>query len=281
MARPDFLIIGAMKCGTSTLQAQLAAQPGIFMTTPKEPNFFSDDAIFSRGLPWYEGLFAAAAPGDLRGEASTHYTKMPTHPDALARLAVALPAVKLIYLIRNPVERAVSHYIHEWSMGNISGDIETAFTSHPELIDYGCYGLQMAPYVRTFGAKNIFLTSLETMTAAPQHVLNRVGVFLGNPEPLVWRAENARENVSAQRVKRLPLQALLIDSPVATALRRTLVPKALRDRIRGARQMSDRPSVTPALQRRLEAVFAKDHDHLRALFPDCADIAASYPFVPS
>ena len=68
MALPDFLIIGAMKCGTSTLQAQLAAQPGIFMTTPKEPNFFSDDAIYANGLGWYEDLFAGAGPDDRKGE---------------------------------------------------------------------------------------------------------------------------------------------------------------------------------------------------------------------
>ena len=50
--RPEFLIIGAMKSGTTTLQVQLASQPGIFMTTPKEPNFFSDDDVFARGMAW-------------------------------------------------------------------------------------------------------------------------------------------------------------------------------------------------------------------------------------
>ena len=52
---PDFLIVGAMKCGTSTLQAQLALQDGIFMTTPKEPNFFSDDAVFAPVLAALRG----------------------------------------------------------------------------------------------------------------------------------------------------------------------------------------------------------------------------------
>ena len=59
---PDFIIIGAMKCGTSTLAAQLACQDGVFLTTPKEPNFFSDDEIYARGHGWYRSLFAAAAP---------------------------------------------------------------------------------------------------------------------------------------------------------------------------------------------------------------------------
>ena len=55
---PHFIIIGGMKCATSTLHDQLAAQPGFFMTEPKEPNFFSNDEIYERGLDWYTDLFA-------------------------------------------------------------------------------------------------------------------------------------------------------------------------------------------------------------------------------
>ena len=59
---PDFMIIGAMKSATSTLHEQLAANPGFFMSRPKEPNFFSDDAVWARGLDWYSALFASAPP---------------------------------------------------------------------------------------------------------------------------------------------------------------------------------------------------------------------------
>ena len=57
---PDFIIIGAMKCGTSSLHEQLALRPGIFMSRPKEPNFFSDGSNFERGLDWYGALFSEA-----------------------------------------------------------------------------------------------------------------------------------------------------------------------------------------------------------------------------
>ena len=136
MKTPDFLIIGAMKCGTSSLQTQLAAQPGVFMTTPKEPNFFSDDPVFAKGMGWYGALYDAAAPGDLTGEASTHYTKRPTWPDTVQRLHAAVPDARLIYMIRNPVERCVSHYIHDWSEGRIAHDLDTAIDRIPEIIDY-------------------------------------------------------------------------------------------------------------------------------------------------
>ncbi len=279
MALPDFLIIGAMKCGTSTLQAQLAAQPGVFMTTPKEPNFFSDDAIYARGLGWYEGLFDAAPAGALKGEASTHYTKLPTYPRCIDRLAAVVPAPKLIYMVRNPVTRAVSHYIHEWTMGGMQGDIAAAFRAHPELVAYSRYAMQIAPYVERFGAERILLVSLETMRADPQGELERVGAFLGLAEAPVWQAEQSRMNASAERIRRIPLYGLLIANPIAGALRRGLVPRRLRDAVKQRLQMRERPELPDDLVRQLEAEFAEDHARLRALFPGHEGLAASYPFV--
>ena len=279
MTLPDFLIIGAMKCGTSTLQAQLVSQSGVFMSTPKEPNFFSDDAVYAKGIGWYEQLFDGAAPGDLKGEASTHYTKLPTYPETLPRLRQVLKAPKLIYLIRDPVARAVSHYIHEWTMGNMSADIEAAFENHPELVDYSRYAYQIEPYFEAFGRDAIFLSTLEEMTRAPQDFLNRVGAFLGMEPPLVWQAEQAQVNASAERIRQLPFHGLLVDNPVATMLRRALVPKAVRERIRHSRQMTTRPTISSERRRILEAAFAQDHARLVAMFPDCPDIASAYPFL--
>src|SRR3954469_22213852 len=100
---PDFIVIGAMKCATTTLHEQLARQPGVFMSRPKELNFFSDDETYGLGLGWYASVFGRAAPGDLCGESSTHYTKLPVYPRAVERMSRALPGVKLIYVMRDPV----------------------------------------------------------------------------------------------------------------------------------------------------------------------------------
>ncbi len=278
MSLPDFLIVGAMKSGTTTLQAQLAAQPGIFMTTPKEPNFFSDDAVHAQGLDWYRGLYREAAPDTLKGEASTHYTKLPTYPETVARLAAAVPAPRLIYVIRNPVARAVSHYIHEWSQGNMGGDPAAAFDRHGEMVDYGRYGMQIAPYVERFGADAVCLTSLEQLTSDPEGEIARIGQHIGAAAPLTWDHTLEAQNISAARVRRLPLHGLLIDNPVAETLRRRLVPKALRTRIRKARTMNDRPELSAALTAELERVFADDRDRLAALFPGHPALAACYPF---
>ena len=278
MALPDFLIVGAMKCGTSTLHAQLAAQPGVFMAAPKEPNFFSDDAIFARGAGWYEELFAAAPPGALRGEASTHYTKLPTYPDTVARMRAVLKAPRLIYLLRNPVARAVSHLIHAWTLGEMSRDPARAFARHPELVEYGCYGRQIAPYVRAYGQDSILLVSLERMQNAPQAELTRVAGFLGLAEPPVWQVEHARANASAERIRRFPFHDTLIQHPVAAGLRRTLVPRALRNAVKRGLRMQTRPELPAPLMRKMEAVFAEDHAALQLMFPD-EDLSTSYPFL--
>ena len=129
---PDFVIMGAMKCATTTLHKQLAAQLGIFMSTPKEPCFFSNDEVYHKGLDWYQSLFRGAAPGEICGEASTNYTKMPTYPATVDRMQRHLPHVRLIYIMREPIDRLGSHYAHDWTLGDISVPIDQAIDEHPE-----------------------------------------------------------------------------------------------------------------------------------------------------
>lgn len=277
MPLPEFLIIGAMKCGTSTLQAQLARQKNVFMSTPKEPNYFSNDEIFAKGQDWYEALFADASPDDLTGEASTHYTKLPTYPQTVARMRAVLDAPRLVYMIRNPMVRAVSHYIHEWSEGRLGDDARAAFHATPEIAAYGCYGMQIAPFAEAYGADRILLTSLEQMTADPDAAFAEIAGFLGLRDA-AWVHDLPAQNVSAARVRRLPLQGLLVDNPVATALRRRLVPKPVRNWVRARRSMTDRPEIPADLQTRLQAEFLKDRTRLAAIFPGHPALDLCYPF---
>ncbi|MGL4498189.1 MAG: sulfotransferase family protein, partial [Planktothrix sp.] len=160
---PDFIIIGAMKCATSTLHEQLALQPGIFMSKLKEPNFFSNNEEYQKGWNWYLSNFASAPIEALSGESSTHYTKLPTYPETIQRIQKHLPQAKFIYVMRHPIDRLVSQYIHEWTQKVISEDINTAITNHPELIDYSCYTMQLKPYFETFGKERVLPIFFERM----------------------------------------------------------------------------------------------------------------------
>src|SRR5262249_9316045 len=149
--QPDFIVIGAMKSATTTLHEQLARQPGIFMSRPKEPNFFSDDANYVRGLSWYRSLFPGRDGVVLRGESSTHYTKLPTYPRTVKRMTQSLRDVKLIYVMRHPIDRLVSHYMHERSLDSVRAGIDEAIEEVPILVDYGRYGMQLLPYLEVYG----------------------------------------------------------------------------------------------------------------------------------
>jgi hypothetical protein len=255
---PDFVIIGAMKAATSSLHAQLAAQPGIFMATPKEPNFFSDDDQWARGLDWYRALFAAAPANALCGEASTHYTKLPTLPDALPRLRGTMPDARLIYMMRHPVDRLVSHYIHGWLERSIDDPIDIAIDRHPELVDYGRYALQIAPWLEAFGPENILPVFMERLVAAPQAELERICAFLGHKGTPVWQDSIGPQNVSEYRLRDSAWRDRIVDDPVIGALRRTLVPRAVRDRIKSAWQMRERPVIGEAALSRITAIYDEE-----------------------
>ncbi|MEM6650094.1 MAG: sulfotransferase, partial [Pseudomonadota bacterium] len=252
----DFYIIGAMKSATSTLAAQLSAQEKIFVTTPKEPNFFSDDAIFAKGMSWYRDLFKDAPSDHIKGEASTHYTKWPDHPKAPERLKAVTPNAKFIYLIRDPLDRAISHYRHEWTQGVVTGSPDQAARTLPALWQYSCYDLQLQKWFDHFDKDQFLIITAEGLRAHPQENFRRILQFLGAQGEWKFDLENA--NQSSERFKRLPFQNLLLDNPVATALRRTLVPKSLRTKIREARKPSLQASFTEEAESYLKEKIEPD-----------------------
>ena len=255
---PDFVIIGAMKAATSTLHAQLSAQPGIFMADPKEPNFFSDPDQWDRGLAWYRGLFASAPAGALCGEASTHYTKLPTYPSALPRLRYTMPAARLIYLMRHPVDRLVSHYSHGWLERSIDGPIDDVIARRPELIDYGRYAMQIAPWLETFGKDQILPVFMERLIAAPQAELERICRFIGYTGMPSWRAAIDPQNMSGERLRDSPWRDRILDHPILAPIRRRLVPRWVRNRIKRAWQMREKPVIGDASLARATALFDED-----------------------
>ncbi|MEM7630402.1 MAG: sulfotransferase [Pseudomonadota bacterium] len=281
MTKPDFVIIGAMKSGTTTLYAQLAAQDGVFMSPLKEPNYFSDDNVFARGTDWYSDLFKDAAPGDLKGEASTHYAKLPTYPETIDRMAAALGTPRLIYVIRDPVTRALSHYVHGFSEREIHCDLPTAVTEHPELIEYGRYGMQIAPFIERFGKENILLTSLERMKADPQGEFDRIGKHIGAKAPLVWQTDMSAHNASDGRWRRLPFEYFLVENPVLRALRRGLVPKSVRNWVRNSRGIEGHPELPEHQRHHMEQIFLEDRQMLAGLFPGHPALRDAYPFAPA
>lgn len=256
---PSFIIIGAMKCATSTLHEQLALQPGIVMSAPKEPNFFSNDEEWSRGMAWYRGLFAAASPSDICGESSTHYSKLPTYPLTIERMRNHLPRdLKIVYMMRHPVDRLVSQYIHEWTQRFVEGSIDEGLDTNPEMIAYSRYAMQLKPFIETWGSVNILPLFFEHFANHQQATLERVCRFIGYRGQANWDFDLKEQNVSSERLRKSAWRDAVANLPGMTTLRRTLVPQGVRDRIKGAWMMKERPQLSDASQARLRETFDED-----------------------
>lgn len=257
MSLPGFVVIGAMKCATTTLAVQLGAQPGIFICDPKEPNFFSNDEVYAKGLAWYESLFDRAGGAQLIGEASTHYTKLPTYPRTIERFHAALPDAKLIYVMRHPIDRVVSQYIHEWTQRLISGPIDEELARNPWITDYGRYAMQIGPWLDVYGPERILPVFNERLRAQPQAELERVCAFLGYNGTPIW-VEAGDQNVSEQRLRRSPVRDAVLNAPGLKQLRRSIVPRGLRDRAKDLWRMKERPELSPAVRAMLETLYDED-----------------------
>jgi hypothetical protein len=256
---PDFIIIGAMKCATSTLHEQLAQQRGVFMSTPKEPNFFSDDGRYGHGLTSYSALFSSAPLDALCGESSTHYTKLPTYPRTVTRMHKHLPEhIKFIYIIRHPIDRLVSQYIHEWTQRVVSCPIDEAIDRHPELIAYSRYAMQLEPYFQTWGRERVLPVFFDHLSLKPQEELERVCRFIGFDGSALWNNEIGEQNASSERLRRSALRDAVVNFPGVKALRRKLVPQSLRDRVKRFWMMKQRPELSTDSLQRLREVFDDD-----------------------
>jgi len=254
---PDFIIIGAMKCATTTLHEQLKQQPMIFMTTPKEPAFFSDDYIYERGIKWYTGLFSEAPDNYLCGESSTHYTKLPGRPNTVLRLHRLLPDVKMIYVMRHPLDRLVSHYIHEWSLKRVRGSINKVVHNDRQFVDFGRYAMQLRPYFRVFTRSQILPVFFGRLTTQPQAELERIASFIGVSGPVRWN-EDLIKNKSSSRMRLSNIRDGLLRAPGIGLTLRTLVPERAKERINRLWTMQHRPGLSDDTTAYLQRVFDED-----------------------
>jgi len=197
---PDFLILGAQKAGTTALYAYLRWHPGITGPAWKEVSYF--DRHYGRGPRWYRGHFPLRTGARIAGEASPGYV---FHPLAPERVRATVPNAKLIVLLRDPVDRAFSHYHHEVKLGREPLSFEEAIEAEPERTrgeaerllrepgyfsrawwDYtylarGRYAEQLERWFAVFPREQLLLVESGELAADPKQAYARVLGFLGAP----------------------------------------------------------------------------------------------------
>jgi len=160
----DFIIIGSMKAATTTLHTWLGAQPEIHMASVKEPSFFSHPDNWSRGYAWYESLFTGCLPGQILGEASTSYTFPEYGEIAATRIAEHHPDVRLIFLVRHPVDRLRSHYRHEVQRAREHRSLtDTLQDPNNQYVKRSSYYTTLHPYIDRFDRDQIRVIRTEDL----------------------------------------------------------------------------------------------------------------------
>ena len=177
--RPNFLVIGAMKSATTSLCELLGSHPDIFVSNPKEPEFFCKDDIYKRGWKWYESLFTAAIGKIAIGEGSASYTRRLLFPETVTRIARDLPDTKLIYIVRHPLERIESHWVHSRRSGYINTQFCDSLRQFPTYIDTSLYFHQISAYRKYFSDDRMLILFFEDFKTEPHKALNRCFQFLG------------------------------------------------------------------------------------------------------
>lgn len=209
---PNFVIIGAGKAGTTSLHYYLDQHPEISMSWPKETNFFTREDYMD-ALDWYMSCFPDR-PG-LRGEASPHYSNYPRRPHVPERMFALVPEVKLIYLVRDPLQRTESHYYHRYFNRTESRPIDQAFAEvapDDAYITASKYGMQLEQYLKFFGLSQMLIVDSRDLKQAREATMATVCSFLGvqpvlakhlNREIKV-RTRSVRTSRTAEHVRRSP-----------------------------------------------------------------------------
>jgi hypothetical protein len=250
---PNLLIIGGMKCGTTSLHRYLAAHPEIFMSKEKELEFFTSWNQRELGLAWYEQQFPEAAP--IRGESSPVYTAWPHVLGVPEAIRATLPEVKLIYVVRDPVARTVSHYLHAFGRGDERRALADVATE-PEFAESGYvaqsrYAMQLERYLELFDSSDVLVLQQEALDADRAATLRTAFRFLGVDEEFSSSVFQRRYNVARdERRSRRIGQRLRVPQPVQRGIDRLL-----------SRRI-EKPPLPPAVRERLVDLLTPDTQRL-------------------
>lgn len=175
---PNLIVIGAMKSGTTSLHSYLDLHPQISMSHPKELDFFVLEKNWSKGVKWYEAHFAGEAR--IQGESSPNYTKCHVFAGVAKRMHSLLPEARLIYILRDPIARIVSHYLHNLAADREKRSISEALSDleNNHYVLCSRYYMQLERYLDCFPESSILVITAEDLGRRRRQTLQQVFRFL-------------------------------------------------------------------------------------------------------
>jgi len=264
---PNLIVIGAAKCGTTTLRHHLDPHPEVAMAPAGDLRFFSEARNWARGPEWYERQFPDGTP--VRGEASPSYTGHPFFSDVPERMANLIPDARLVYIVRDPIDRIESNYWMDVHVGekrplaDLVADPDDSW-----LVARSRYHFQLARYRDRFRDDRILVLDLDDLARDPAATMARVFAFAGVDESFTSAEFGRRQNETrrplrvrssrGERVVRILDRAL---GPKRSNRIRDAAPHALHAPF--APRVEER-AITPEIRKRLAEYLRDDVARLRA-----------------
>lgn len=250
------LLLGAMKAGTTALYRLLCQHPALCECSEKEPAFFAQPANRAKGLDWYRGLWDWRPEHRWAIEASTSYTKAPTHLGAAPFLGQLGTEVRLIYVVRDPIQRIRSHYLHSLAAGWMKRSLADGIAPGP--LFYSNYHYQLLPYETWQGPEQLLVLQYERFCADPIGVARECCRFLEIDADFAFAPPGIHNGGDDYRVRLLAQGALdrglLANVPDGLTARGTKAENFLRW-VEAELGGADAAERTETLRREVEATF--------------------------
>jgi len=280
---PNFFIVGAAKAGTTSLHAYLSSHPQVFMPDLKEPHYFADFQVspeFDNFLPVirtrseYQELFRNSKEFIAVGEASPSYL---CDAAAAERISSAIPQARIIISLRNPVERAYSHYLMDFNRGTEKLSFEEALKfdavrpskgwgGSAQYVELGLYAEQVRAYLSKFGRDQVHVVLFENLVRDTKRTMEEIARFLGidpfaYPESVFTKAHNAFEE------SRGPLARAILRSRPIRVWAKKVIPQTMRTAVRNRFLFSakQKTQLSNDTRRELAARFENDLKQLERL----------------
>ena len=272
-ALPNLIVIGGLKCGTTSLHHYLNLHPQIAMSRPKELNFFVAELNWELGVDWYRSHFSPDLA--VRGETSPHYTNRPRFDGVAARMRDTLgPDARLVYMVRHPIDRLLSHYLHNVGGGYEERELDEAVADpQSAYVQRGMYAFQLEPYLDAFETDRVLVVSREELARERDETVRRVFAHAGVDQDFTsrefdreWETGSGKGSGGFRvldRAVRMPgLRALDRNFDRLPERLRWLVERVVHDPDSGE---APKPGLDPELRERLATLFREDAARLERL----------------
>ena len=264
---PDFLCIGAPKCGSTWLHQLLQSHPQVFLPDQiKEVHFF--DRHFRRGVNWYHDLFQGSLPGQVCGECTPHYLYLPD-----PAIIKDVPSIrKFILILRDPVERLISHYRFRQRLDAYQGNLDQFLEDYPAAIESSRYGQGLQRFLDVFEPHQFLVLDFESAVRDYRTTRAQLAEFL-TIDPEQFPVDAGKDEINANfvpRYRRLYRYATrasrwLADRGLYRVRNRlkVLLAGTLEKRARSRGQQH--VQLDEARRAQLQQLFAKDQERLAVL----------------